>query len=352
MLVILVAIAAWLISSLGLFEASALESNPLDPNVSHVQQYAMRLTPLQTRLLELESLIKDENWSEVKSFLRGPLGDFEIRLRFLEKSLSLSQKGEASTKIQNISKYLTQLDASAVAGNQRQSLEAAYALTTTFDEVLSLAGASHTNPSQSVYSQSSLTGEPANALTQKTSSIPIETFLTPSSETNKQSPKTGTILEARPPNNNLEAELSSSPLGNKAIDDTLSTSQNTMDTNLSPDLTYIALLVLIPLTIYLQIRYQRKHQANQDKVSELEGKIEALNQDKANLGSALEQTQGRLVTMFMDLEETKPVAKLLQQRTITVEEQEELMQENDSFVQALLQQVQETVSPEERHVEG
>lgn len=350
-LVIALVVATWLMLSLGLSEVSALESNSLARNASPAQQYAMKLTPLQSQLLELQALIEKERWSEVQSFLRGPLGDLEVRLRFLKNSFTTSQKVEASKKIESISKSLTRLDASAAVGNQQRSLKAAEALMDTFDEILSLAGIRDINLAQSSPAEVSLKVKAANGPIQKPNRLSAETFPKLSTEKNERPVQAEKTLQTGTPRSNSGVEISSSPSGNNTTDDTLSTNQNTMDTNLYPDLTYLALLFLVPLTIYLQIRYQHKHQADQDRVAELEEKIETLNQDKANLGSALEQTQGRLVTMFMDLEETKPLARLLQQRTITVEEQEELMEENDSFVQALLQQA-ETVSPEEKPVEG
>ncbi|MGF1601297.1 MAG: photosystem II protein PsbQ [Thermosynechococcaceae cyanobacterium] len=344
-LISIVVLVTWFTLSLRLPEVAALERSQLGTDFSQTQQYAMRLMPLQVRFLELESLVKDKNWSEVQSFLRGPLGDLEVRLRFLENSFSLSQRGEASKRIDNLSEYLAQLDSSAVVGNQQQSLEKFYALVTEFNEVLSLAGAGDVSLAQGLPAEGSIKKKTTNTLTQKAKSMPIGALTNVSSEGAYSSyEKEKQKLSKKHP----ITELNSYPL-NKITDVTLEKSRTTMDASQSPDLTYLALILLVPLTIYLQIRHQRKNQENQNRVAELEGKIEALNQDKASLGSALEQAQGRLVAMFMNLEETKPLARLHQKRTITVEEQEALIQENDSFVQALLKQAQETVSPEENH---
>lgn len=321
-LVVLLVVATWFAFSLSKPASMAMDNRLYNPDAPQIQKSKEKLASLQIQILELQPLIENRNWDEVQSFIRGPLGDFEIRLNSLKNSSVLSSNRKVDININRVSRSLSKLYSSARVGNYQQSVDSFQAFIDEFDDLLSLAGISDLSSLQE--------------------SSPIELQVRGNSGNGSdRGLKTEKSFElSRSGKNDFQSDNQSD---NKPRKYTLENKgQDNMDEAFSPDLTYLALVCLIPLMIYLQIRHQHSNQEYQTKVSELEGKIESLNQDKAELGSALEETQGQLVGMFMNLEETKPVARLTQKHVVTVEEQEERIKANAPFVMALLEQADQT----------
>ncbi|MGB7414620.1 MAG: hypothetical protein WA902_10465 [Thermosynechococcaceae cyanobacterium] len=340
--VIVIVVVIWFTLCLGFPEVLAVEGNQFHSDISQVQRYATKLTPLRIEILKLKPLIERGSWSEVKSLIRGPLGEFTMRLSFLEGAFPLSERTKVSRITNNLSDYLIQIDSSANVGNIQQSLETFQALTNELDGLLHLAGISDLSNSQDSFATASQQERQTKTNSKKTQypsqdilpKISVEERIDPSLDPNLKNSRSVMIKDA-------------SQLG-KSRYYSLTERRNIGKNKMSPDLTFIALIFLIPLTIYLQIRYQEKDKESQAKVADLEREIEALTQDKAELGGSVEKIQGRLVEMFMHLEETKPLARFRQKRAVTIEEQEQLIQENDSFVQALLKQAQAQIAPEDQ----
>jgi len=81
--------------------------------IEQIQQYASDLEKVQERLPELAKLIQEENWTFVKNFIRGPLGELRTKLSFIERNLLPKDKTKARDTSQELIEGLILIDEAA-----------------------------------------------------------------------------------------------------------------------------------------------------------------------------------------------------------------------------------------------
>jgi photosystem II protein PsbQ len=81
--------------------------------IEQIQQYASDLEKVQERMPELAKLIQDGNWTFVKNFIRGPLGELRTKLSFIERNLLPQDKTKARSTSQELIQGLILIDEAA-----------------------------------------------------------------------------------------------------------------------------------------------------------------------------------------------------------------------------------------------
>lgn len=90
--------------------------------IERIQQYASDLQKLQERLPELAKLIQDENWTFVKNFIRGPLGELRTDLSFVERNLLPQDKAKARETSKELIESLILVDEAADSRDYQKAI--------------------------------------------------------------------------------------------------------------------------------------------------------------------------------------------------------------------------------------
>ncbi|MBE9230046.1 photosystem II protein PsbQ [Phormidium sp. LEGE 05292] len=90
--------------------------------IERIQQYASDLEKVQERLPELAKLIQDENWTFVKNFIRGPLGELRTNLSFVERNLLPKDKTKVHETSQELIEGLILIDEAADSRDYKKAI--------------------------------------------------------------------------------------------------------------------------------------------------------------------------------------------------------------------------------------
>lgn len=90
--------------------------------IEQIQRYASDLETVQERLPELAKLIQDENWTFVKNFIRGPLGELRTKISFVERNLLPQDKTKARTTSQELIQGLILIDEAADSRDYKKAI--------------------------------------------------------------------------------------------------------------------------------------------------------------------------------------------------------------------------------------
>ncbi|MBD2037314.1 photosystem II protein PsbQ [Leptolyngbya sp. FACHB-321] len=81
--------------------------------VEEIQTYAGDLLELRDRLPELADLVQKENWTFVRNFIHGPLGELRTKMIYLSRNLLPNDQEKAAALAKETFQSLVALDAAA-----------------------------------------------------------------------------------------------------------------------------------------------------------------------------------------------------------------------------------------------
>lgn len=118
---VLVIIATFLVSC---GNATPTAKGPLytTAQLEQIQQSAEDIQTLRDRLVELPPLIQSKQWTDVESFIHGPLGELRARMSRLARSLEPKSQKTAANAAKEVFKHLTAIDEAAKAGDTTKAL--------------------------------------------------------------------------------------------------------------------------------------------------------------------------------------------------------------------------------------
>lgn len=90
--------------------------------VAQIQTYKSDISALRDRLPELATLIQNREWSDVRSFIHGPLGELRRKTSNLARTLAPSVQKPALEAAQNIFGHLEEIDEAAENSDYRQAI--------------------------------------------------------------------------------------------------------------------------------------------------------------------------------------------------------------------------------------
>jgi len=136
-------IVAWVIALLVAFLASCGSPAPpptySDAQLQKIELSAVGIQTLRDRIDELESLIQQGEWVNIRTFIHGPLGDLRSKTNYLTQSLLLPKdKTTVLDAAKKIFDDLENIDVAASTGNKNQALSNYKEAVTDFDTFLGL----------------------------------------------------------------------------------------------------------------------------------------------------------------------------------------------------------------------
>lgn len=96
--------------------------------LEQIQQYVSEIEANSDRLPELAKLIQNENWTFVKNFIHGPLGDLRAKMSQIERNLLPNDKPKARTASKQVFEDLVNMDAAAQAQDYKTTIRSYAAL--------------------------------------------------------------------------------------------------------------------------------------------------------------------------------------------------------------------------------
>jgi photosystem II protein PsbQ len=96
--------------------SNVTEAKPLSyttAQVEEIQTYAADLLELRDRLPELADLVQKENWTFVRNFIHGPLGELRTKMIYLSRNLLPTDQAKADALAKETFQSLVALDAAA-----------------------------------------------------------------------------------------------------------------------------------------------------------------------------------------------------------------------------------------------
>ena len=90
--------------------------------IQQIQQYVSGVEQLSNRLPELAKLIQDENWTFVKNFIRGPLGELRTRIGLVERNLLPQDRAKARETSKELFEKLILIDEAADKGDYKAAI--------------------------------------------------------------------------------------------------------------------------------------------------------------------------------------------------------------------------------------
>lgn len=96
--------------------SSVVEAKPLSytsAQVEEIQPYAADLLALHDRLPELATLVQEENWTFVRNFIHGPLGELRTKMAYISRDLLPADQIKARELTKETFKNLVAIDAAA-----------------------------------------------------------------------------------------------------------------------------------------------------------------------------------------------------------------------------------------------
>jgi photosystem II protein PsbQ len=116
----LVAIAVFLVSC---SNPTPVAKGPVytTEQLEQIQHLAADVEELRDRLLELPQLIQAQEWTDVKTFIHGPLGELRIRMSRLARNLEPRVQTDAQTAAKNVFGHLNLIDEAADARDPQKA---------------------------------------------------------------------------------------------------------------------------------------------------------------------------------------------------------------------------------------
>ncbi len=115
---ILVLVATLLVSCGGPSTTAKAPTTYSPEKIAQLQVYVKPVEDAKNRLSELETLIKDENWVDTRTFIHGPLGQLRQDMATLSRSLLPKDQPEAKKLSQELFIDFENIDAAAMERKQ------------------------------------------------------------------------------------------------------------------------------------------------------------------------------------------------------------------------------------------
>jgi len=106
--------------------------------LEQIQQYLPQLQELRDRLTDLEPLIQNRDWNEVKSFIHGPMGDLRRRVNYLGLKLDRRDRRTLIAQGRDLFQHLNDIDRAAEQNNLRSAANNYQEALKDFDRLLEL----------------------------------------------------------------------------------------------------------------------------------------------------------------------------------------------------------------------
>jgi|SRR6478672_5195833 len=87
-----------------------------------IQGYANDLGAVRDRLPELATLIQNRKWSDVESFIHGPLGELRVQMSTVARDLLPNAQSTALETAKNVFGHLNKLDQAAKDTSYEQAI--------------------------------------------------------------------------------------------------------------------------------------------------------------------------------------------------------------------------------------
>lgn len=81
--------------------------------VEEIQTYAAEVSELRDRLPELATLVEKQNWTFVRNFIHGPLGELRTKMVYISRNLLPDDQVKARDRAKETFKSLVAIDAAA-----------------------------------------------------------------------------------------------------------------------------------------------------------------------------------------------------------------------------------------------
>lgn len=85
--------------------------------LEQIQRYATSVEELQNRMVEIPTLIQQQRWVDLKTFIHGPLGELRIRMARLARSLAPQSQKVAQQAAKDVFEHLVAIDEAADLGD-------------------------------------------------------------------------------------------------------------------------------------------------------------------------------------------------------------------------------------------
>lgn len=113
---ILVVVATFLVSCGGP-KATAVPPTYTDAQITQIQRALPGVLTLRDRLNTLEFLIQDQNWTDISTYIHGPLGELRQKLSYLTHELLPADQKATSAAAKKLFGHLEAID---VAASERE----------------------------------------------------------------------------------------------------------------------------------------------------------------------------------------------------------------------------------------
>lgn len=106
--------------------------------ISQIQRSLPTVTDLREKMPLLESKIQSEDWTDVKSFIHGPLGELRQKMSYVTRQMLPQDQKEASNLAKDLFESLEAIDVAADAGNYQAAIKNYGTAVKDFDDFLAL----------------------------------------------------------------------------------------------------------------------------------------------------------------------------------------------------------------------
>lgn len=90
--------------------------------LEQIQSYAPEIAALRDRLPELAALIQKREWTDVRTFIHGPLGELRIKMGSLSRNLLPPAQEQAREAAKGVFSHLVEIDEAAENSDYRQAI--------------------------------------------------------------------------------------------------------------------------------------------------------------------------------------------------------------------------------------
>ncbi|NEP45452.1 MAG: photosystem II protein PsbQ [Okeania sp. SIO2H7] len=109
-----------------------------DAEIQLLQTYKTNLQKFRDRAEELDSMIENQEWNNIKSLIHGPLGELRFRLSSVTRSLEPSLQKTADDLADDILKAVVGIDAASASFDPGATAAQYNTLVRNFDQFLDL----------------------------------------------------------------------------------------------------------------------------------------------------------------------------------------------------------------------
>lgn len=90
--------------------------------INLIENYEADLDDLRSRVSELPDLIDNNDWTNVRNLIHGPLGELRFKMLTIARNLSSSDQAKARDLSSEVFKYLVAIDAAAVDQSRSRAI--------------------------------------------------------------------------------------------------------------------------------------------------------------------------------------------------------------------------------------